>query len=95
MTRPGIGLYGGLPSWTTARVMLDVPVIQVREVQAQAISVGYGCLGLQPRPSQVAHHRCPSRWADRVLGQRGDPDNEGRRLPGHRACPSMDGLRST
>ncbi|SFE67342.1 alanine racemase [Sulfitobacter brevis] len=42
LTRPGIGLYGGLPFTEALPVVtLDVPVIQVREVWAGE-SVGYG-----------------------------------------------------
>ncbi len=42
LTRPGIGLYGGLP-WEEARpvVTLELPVIQTREVAAGE-AVGYG-----------------------------------------------------
>ena len=42
MTRPGIGLYGGLP-FSDARpvVALEAPIIQVREV-AEGETVGYG-----------------------------------------------------
>jgi alanine racemase len=42
MTRPGIGLYGGLPlAGARAAVRLSLPVIQVREV-APGEAVGYG-----------------------------------------------------
>ncbi|WP_309666253.1 alanine racemase [Tabrizicola sp.] len=43
LTRPGIGLYGGLPFATAApAVTLSLPVIQTREVDPGE-SVGYGC----------------------------------------------------
>ena len=42
ITRPGVGLYGGLPFAEAAPVArLDLPVIQVRELQAGE-TVGYG-----------------------------------------------------
>ncbi len=42
MTRPGVGLYGGLPHVDARPVVtLDIPVIQVREVAAGE-TVGYG-----------------------------------------------------
>lgn len=54
MTRPGIGLYGGLPYIDAYPVVsLDVPVIQLRNV-AQGESVGYGNMWIAQRPSTVA-----------------------------------------
>ncbi|MEM6889113.1 MAG: alanine racemase [Pseudomonadota bacterium] len=54
LTRPGIGLYGGLP-YVDARpaVRLELPVIQVREV-AMGETVGYGNTWVAPRPSRIA-----------------------------------------
>ena len=54
LTRPGIGLYGGLP-FAAARpvVTLALPVIQVREVAAGE-TVGYGAAWTAPRPSRIA-----------------------------------------
>lgn len=54
MTRPGIGLYGGLP-FADARpvVTLSLPVIQVREVAAGE-TVGYGAVWTAARPSRIA-----------------------------------------
>ncbi|MEM1351266.1 MAG: alanine racemase [Pseudomonadota bacterium] len=54
LTRPGIGLYGGLP-YVDARpvVSLDVPVIQVRDV-ASGETVGYGNTWHAKRPSRIA-----------------------------------------
>ena len=54
LTRPGIGLYGGLP-FAEARpaVTLSLPVIQVREVPAGE-TVGYGAAWTAPRPSRIA-----------------------------------------
>ncbi len=54
MTRPGIGLYGGLP-FSDARpvVRLEVPLIQCRDVAAGE-SVGYGNSWTATRPSRIA-----------------------------------------
>ncbi len=54
LTRPGVGLYGGLP-FQTARpvVTLSLPVIQTREV-APGESVGYGCTWTAERPAVIA-----------------------------------------
>ncbi len=54
LTRPGIGLYGGMP-FAEARpvVTLSLPVIQVRDV-AEGEAVGYGAAWLAPRPSRIA-----------------------------------------
>ncbi|MEL6583629.1 MAG: alanine racemase [Pseudomonadota bacterium] len=54
LTRPGIGLYGGLP-FEGARpvVRLSLPVIQVRDVPVGG-AVGYGATWVAKRPSRVA-----------------------------------------
>ncbi len=54
LTRPGIGLYGGLPfADATPVVRLSLPVIQVRQVEVGEF-VGYGA-GYRPdRPRQIA-----------------------------------------
>jgi alanine racemase len=54
LTRPGIGLYGGLP-FIDARpvVQLDVPVIQVRDVAAGE-TVGYANAWTATEPSRIA-----------------------------------------
>lgn len=54
MTRPGVGLYGGLP-YVDARpvVTLDLPVIQVRDV-AEGETVGYGNTWMAERASRIA-----------------------------------------
>ncbi|MFW5641299.1 MAG: alanine racemase [Roseicyclus sp.] len=54
LTRPGIGLYGGLP-FAAARpvVSLSLPVIQVRDV-APGETVGYGCSFTATRPMRLA-----------------------------------------
>ncbi|WP_299653853.1 alanine racemase [uncultured Tateyamaria sp.] len=54
MTRPGIGLYGGLPFVDALPVVtLDLPVIQVRDVM-QGETVGYGNTWIAPRDSRIA-----------------------------------------
>lgn len=54
LTRPGIGLYGGLP-FTAARpvVELNLPVIQSREL-TPGETVGYGNAWTAQRPSRIA-----------------------------------------
>lgn len=54
MTRPGVGLYGGLPfSGARPVVTLDIPVIQTRDVLPAEI-VGYGGSWTAPRLSKIA-----------------------------------------
>ncbi len=54
LTRPGVGLYGGLP-FTEARtvVTLNLPVIQVREVETGE-TVGYANAWTAPAPARIA-----------------------------------------
>ncbi len=54
VTRPGIGLYGGLPHEAAAPVVrLELPVVQCREVSAGE-TVGYGCAWEAEIDSQIA-----------------------------------------
>lgn len=54
LTRPGIGLYGGLPfEDATPVIELDLPVVQVRDV-AEGEVVGYGNSWQAARPSRIA-----------------------------------------
>lgn len=54
VTRPGIGVYGGLPFVDAKPVVsLDLPVIQTREVLAGE-SVGYGNSWVAEKPTRVA-----------------------------------------
>jgi alanine racemase len=54
LTRPGVGLYGGLPfSAAQPVVRLSLPVIQTREVAAGE-AVGYGCTWMADRPAIIA-----------------------------------------
>ena len=65
VTRPGIGLYGGLPfTDATPVVALDVPVIQTRKV-AKGESVGYGNSWISERSSTIA--TIAAGYADGVL----------------------------
>ncbi|MGX9353824.1 alanine racemase [Roseobacteraceae bacterium S113] len=65
LTRPGIGLYGGLP-FVDARpvVRLELPVIQVRDVEPGE-SVGYGNTFIAERPSRIA--TVSSGYADGII----------------------------
>jgi alanine racemase len=54
VTRPGIGLYGGLPfADATPVVELDLPVVQIRDV-AEGEVVGYANAWQAKRPSRIA-----------------------------------------
>lgn len=54
LTRPGIGLYGGLPFGAAqAVVRLSIPIIQVREVAVNE-SVGYGDGWRAHKPTRIA-----------------------------------------
>lgn len=54
LTRPGVGLYGGLPYEAAIPALtLSLPVIQTREVEPGE-SVGYGCAWVAERPSLIA-----------------------------------------
>jgi alanine racemase len=82
LTRPGIGLYGGLPFIDALPVVtLDLPVIQVRDVDEGA-SVGYACGWTALRPSQIA--TVSGGYADgliRAMGNGATLTHEGRKLP--------------
>ena len=54
LTRPGVGLYGGLPyAAAIPALTLSLPVIQTREV-APGEAVGYGCTWVADRPALIA-----------------------------------------
>jgi alanine racemase len=54
LTRPGVGLYGGLPFAGAAPVVrLSLPVIQTRDL-APGEAVGYGCTWTADRPAVIA-----------------------------------------
>lgn len=70
MTRPGVGLFGGLP-FREARpvVSLSLPVIQTRTV-LPGEAVGYGAAWTARRPSRVA--TLSSGYADGLIRAMGD-----------------------
>jgi alanine racemase len=82
MTRPGIGLYGGLPFQSAHPVAtIDLPVIQLREVGIGE-SVGYGNAWIAKRPSVVA--TVSAGYADgliRAMGAGATVTFEGQTLP--------------
>jgi alanine racemase len=82
LTRPGIGLHGGLPFANgRAVVTLDVPVLQVRAV-AEGETVGYGNTWTARRPSRIA--TIAAGYADgliRAMGGGAAAWFEGARLP--------------
>ncbi|PIE10613.1 MAG: alanine racemase [Rhodobacterales bacterium] len=54
LTRPGVGLYGGLPFAEAQPVVrLDLPVIQTRDLEPGE-TVGYGNSWVAERPSRIA-----------------------------------------
>lgn len=65
VTRPGIGLYGGMPFVDAApTIALDIPIIQVRDVAAGE-SVGYGNSWVARHPSKIA--TISAGYADGIL----------------------------
>ncbi len=54
LTRPGVGLYGGMPFAGARQVVrLDLPVIQIRDLKPGE-TVGYGNAWTADRPSRIA-----------------------------------------
>jgi alanine racemase len=54
LTRPGIGLYGGLPFTDALPVAtLDLPVVQIRDLEVGE-TVGYGNAWTAPYPARIA-----------------------------------------
>ena len=82
LTRPGVGLYGGLPFADAKHVVeLTVPVIQIRDLAAGEI-VGYGASWVAERPSRIA--TIAAGYADgliRAIGNRAHAFHGGRPLP--------------
>lgn len=85
LTRPGIGLYGGV-DFPGARpvVHLSLPVIQVRDV-APGESVGYGAAWTARRPSRVA--TLAAGYADGLLRAMGS--NDVQLYAGATGCPMI------
>ena len=70
VTRPGIGLYGGLPfSEAEPVVRLSLPVIQVRDVMPGE-TVGYGCTWGTSQPARIA--TVSGGYADGLIRQMGN-----------------------
>lgn len=82
MTRPGVGLYGGLPFEKAEPVAhVSIPVIQVRDV-AQNESVGYGNTWIAERDSRIA--TVAAGYADGLIRAMGPNMNL---FHGSTACP--------
>ena len=82
VTRPGIGLYGGMPFADAAPVAhLSIPVIQVREVAAGE-PVGYGRTWTAEAPTRVA--TLAAGYADGLIRAMG---NEAILFAGEVPCP--------
>ena len=82
LTRPGIGLYGGMPFAEAAPVVrLSLPVVQVRDV-APGESVGYGGTWTARRPSRIA--TLSGGYADGLIRAMG---NRARLHAGDTPCP--------
>jgi alanine racemase len=82
LTRPGIGLYGGLPFANASSVVtLDLPVIQVRELEPGE-TVGYSNAWMAQRPSRVA--TLSSGYADGLIRALGASAQV---FAGNVACP--------
>ncbi|WP_281983076.1 alanine racemase [Thalassorhabdomicrobium marinisediminis] len=82
LTRPGVGLYGGMP-FADARPVahLDLPVVQIRDV-AEGETVGYGNVWTAQRPSKIA--TVAAGYADglqRVLSDRATLWHAGQPVP--------------
>ncbi|WP_316014585.1 alanine racemase [Roseobacter sp. HKCCA0434] len=82
LTRPGIGLYGGMP-FAQARpvVRLSLPVIQVRDVAPGEV-VGYGGTWTAERPSRIA--TVSAGYADGLIRAMG---GRARLWAGDQPCP--------
>ncbi len=82
LTRPGVGLYGGLPFEAAQPVVaLDLPVIQTRDL-AVGETVGYGNTWSAQRPSRIA--TVAAGYADgllRAMGPRAQVFDGDRRCP--------------
>lgn len=82
LTRPGVGLYGGLPFIDAIPVVqLDIPVIQVRDVEPGE-SVGYANAFVAQRPTRVA--TIAAGYADgliRAMGAEATLTHEGVKIP--------------
>ncbi|AXI46125.1 alanine racemase [Sulfitobacter sp. SK012] len=82
LTRPGVGLYGGLPFVdATPVVTLDLPVIQTRDVEIDE-TVGYACGWVADRRSRIA--TVAAGYADgliRAMGTNATLTSDGQKAP--------------
>ncbi|QEW21296.1 Alanine racemase [Marinibacterium anthonyi] len=84
VTRPGIGLYGGLPYRASRRVVdIDMPVIQVREIAAGE-PVGYSNAFVATQAMRIA--TLSSGYADGLIRQIGN-SGRGMLYAGDTPCP--------
>ena len=84
VTRPGIGLYGGLPfDLATPVVRLDLPVIQIRDLEPGE-TVGYGNSWTAEDPTRVA--TVSGGYADGLLRSL---SHRGRLWHGDTPCPIL------
>jgi alanine racemase len=82
LTRPGIGLYGGLPfADATPVVQLSLPVVQIRHLDPGE-TVGYGCTWVAKRPTTAV--TLLGGYAD---GLPRSLSNRAQLWAGNRACP--------
>ncbi|MEP2030037.1 MAG: alanine racemase [Paracoccaceae bacterium] len=82
LTRPGVGLYGGLPFVDAIPVVtLNLPVIQIRELKTGE-TVGYGNTWTATRPSRIA--TVAAGYADGLIRAMGP---SARLFSGNAACP--------
>ncbi|MEM9196470.1 MAG: alanine racemase [Pseudomonadota bacterium] len=87
MTRPGIGLFGGLPfAAANPAVHLSLPVIQTRSLEPGE-AVGYGAAWQARRPARVA--TLSAGYADGLIRALGDAPNTQpvHAFAGEIACP--------
>ena len=84
VTRPGVGLYGGLPfDLATPVVRLDLPVVQIRELEPGE-TVGYANAFTATRPTRVA--TVSSGYADGLLRSL---SGTGHLFSGAQPCPIL------
>jgi alanine racemase len=70
LTRPGVGLYGGLPfEQARAVAKLNIPIIQTREVD-EGETVGYANTWRAPTPRRIA--TVSAGYADGIIRAMGD-----------------------